>query len=365
MDEVEEEMLKSIARAAGLLAYLLITFEMLFMITPFALYYYSIYSPLLSWPSRFPATAWLPAFFLPHLSSEVFPSVGTLIFLLGLAGFILCALQLYYMKFRRRGVVQGGFYKRIRHPQYLLLAISGLGLLILWPRFILVLAYVNMLWLYYFLARNEEWRMETRYGETYHEHKTRTWMFLPGEPGARLSRQLFGWIRHRRVRLLVIYGLTVAGSVGAGFALRLLSLIVTPHLSLPDQKIAAVSFLSENGGELRNLVESVSASSEIQNYFRERNSWVLLQAMEGNRPVVHLVIDAGMTRPNADHLPLAKEGIKLVFSRRKDRPPHADPFSAWARWQPVLVAEMEGQKISRVIELEQGMLAGNPVMPIF
>ncbi len=131
-------MLKSVARAAGFLAYLFITLEMLFMVTPFALYYYSVYSPLLAGPFSLPATAWLPAFFLPHLSTEVLPSMGGLIFLLGLVGFVLSAFQLYYAKFRGRGVVQSAFYKRIRHPQYLFLAIAGLGLLIVWPRFIVL-----------------------------------------------------------------------------------------------------------------------------------------------------------------------------------------------------------------------------------
>jgi hypothetical protein len=55
-------MLKSVARVAGFLAYLFITLEMLVMVTPFALYYYSVYSPVLAGPFGFPATAWLPAF---------------------------------------------------------------------------------------------------------------------------------------------------------------------------------------------------------------------------------------------------------------------------------------------------------------
>jgi hypothetical protein len=74
-------MLKSLARTAGFLAYFFITLEMLFMVTPFALYYYSAYAPLLSAPSNFPAAAWLPAFFLPHLSTEIVPSIGGLVFL--------------------------------------------------------------------------------------------------------------------------------------------------------------------------------------------------------------------------------------------------------------------------------------------
>jgi hypothetical protein len=73
-------MLKTFARAAAFLAYLAITLEMLFMVTPFALYYYSFYSPLLAGPFSLRVIAWLPAFFLPHLSTEILPSLGGVIF---------------------------------------------------------------------------------------------------------------------------------------------------------------------------------------------------------------------------------------------------------------------------------------------
>ena len=106
-------MLKSFGRAAGFLAYLFITLEMLFMATPFALYYYSVYSPLLAGSFNLPATGWLPAFFLPHLSAKILLSIGVLIVLLGLIGFALSAFQLYYAKFRRRGVVGSGFYNML------------------------------------------------------------------------------------------------------------------------------------------------------------------------------------------------------------------------------------------------------------
>ncbi len=299
-------MLKSFARAAAFLVYLTITLEMLFMVTPFALYYYSFYSPLLSGPSSLRAIAWLPAFFLPHLSTEILPSLGGVIFLLGLVGFFLSAFQLYYAKFRQRGVVQGGFYKRIRHPQYLFLGLAGLGLLIVWPRFILLLAYINML-----------------------------------------------------------YCLSLAGAIGAAFVLRALTFSLTTHLSLSQQRIAAVSFLSINERELRQLVESAEAAEEIQGRIKPLDDWVLIQAMDGKPRVVHVMIDAGMTRMSAKNLPLSRKGIKLVLSRSVDRPAYEAPFSIRARWQPVLVAEMNGQKISRVIELNEGSFLGNPVMPVF
>src|SRR6266852_3456629 len=172
-------MLKSFARAAGFLAYLLITLEMLFMVTPFALYYYSVYSPLLAGPFGLPATAWLPAFFLPHLSTEILPSIGGLI-------------------------------------------------------------------------------------------------FLPGEPGRHLQERLFGWIRHRRVRLIVMFTVSLAVTISAAFGLRGASFALTKHMILPERKIAAVSFLSGDDRQLRDLIRSAEAAGDVQNQMRGGDSWMLV-----------------------------------------------------------------------------------------
>ena len=358
-------MLKSFARAAGFLAYLLITLEMLFMVTPFALYYYSVYSPVLVGSFSLPATGWLPAFFLPHLSTKILPSMGALIVLLGLVGFAVSAFQLYYAKFRRRGVVQSGLYKRIRQPQYLFLGLAGLGLLILWPRFILLIVYINMLWFYYFLARSEEGRMEARYGEAYREQKQRTWMFLPREAGEYLQKHLFGWIYPWRARLFVIYLVSLAVTINVAFGLRETSLALTTHIILPKQKIAAVSFLSENEEQLRDLIQSAEGAEEAQDRIKAEDTWILVQAMEGKRPVVHIMIDAGMMRRKAEDLNLAKQGVKLVFLRSKGGLAQDQPFSPWVRWQPVLVVEMNDGKVSQVQSLDRGLFVGNPAMPVF
>ena len=236
-------MLKSLARTAGFLAYFFITLEMLFMVTPFALYYYSAYAPLLSAPSNFPAAAWLPAFFLPHLSTEIVPSIGGLAFLIGLVGFLVGAIQIYYAKLRRRGVVKSGFYARVRHPQYSFLALAGLGLLIVWPRFILLIIYIHMLWFYYLLARSEEERMQSRYGDLYVAAMRGTPMFLPGEPGRRLVQRLLGWVRNRRLRLFAIYCVSLVAAIGGAFTLRQLSLHLITHLN-SSGGVAAISFFA-------------------------------------------------------------------------------------------------------------------------
>jgi len=358
-------MLKSLAKATGFLAYLFITLEMLFMVTPFALYYYSVYSPVLAGSLNLPATAWLPAFFLPHLSTKFLPRIGVLILLLGLVGFVLSAFQLYYAKFRRRGVVQSAFYKRIRHPQYLFLALAGLGLLIVWPRFILLIVYINMLWFYYFLALSEERRMEAHYGEAYREEKQRTWMFLPGEPGGRLQVRLFGWIRNRRARMIVIYVVSIPIVIGAAFVLRGVSLGLTTHVVLPGQKIAAVSFLSGDEGKLRDLLKSAEGAEDIQRQIKSEDGWLLVQAMRGKRAVVHVMIDAGMTRQTAEDLKVGKEGVKLVFSCPQGGSVGEQPFGASVRWHPAFIAEMNDGIVSDVLPIEQSLFVGNPVMPVF
>src|SRR6266568_4803541 len=337
---------------------------MLFMVTPFALYYYAVYSPLLAGPLSIPATAWLPAFFLPHLSTEVLPSIGGLISLLGVVGFVLSAFQLYYAQFKRRGVVRSGFYKRIRHPQYLFLALAGLGLLIVWPRFILLIIYVHMLWFYYLLACSEEERMQSRYGDLYIAATRNVPMFLPGAPGRRLARLLLGWIRNQRLRLFAIYCVSLVAAIGGAFALRQLSLHLITHLN-SSGGVAAVSFLPGDTRELGALVQLAKADPTVQDRLNQADGRILVQATEGKPSVVHVMIDAGMMRARAKGLSLAEKGVKLVFLQRKDQYLDKGPFEAGVRWQRAFIVEVEGQRVSRLIDLNQVSFPGNPLMPIF
>jgi protein-S-isoprenylcysteine O-methyltransferase Ste14 len=329
----------------------LITLEMIFMVTPFALYYYSAYAPFLSAASSVPGLAWLPAFFLPHLSTDIVPSVGGLILLVGIGGFLIGALQIYYAKFRKRGVVAGGLYKRVRHPQYFFLGGAGLGLLIVWPRFILLIIYVNM---------------RSRHGDAYLEPMRAIPMFLPGDPGGRLARLLFGWVSNRKLRLSVIYCVSLVVALGGGFAFRELSLRLTKHLDLADEKIAAVSLMpsARTQLELRELVQLARSDRDVQDRLDRYDGRILVQATEGKPSVAHVMIDAGMTRRQANSLPLAEKGFELVFLQNNQRA-QDNPFAPSVRWQPVFIVEMDGLRVWRVVDLNQASFRGNPVMPIF
>lgn len=210
---------KRFGRLVSSLFYGVIALEVIIMITPFAVYFYSIYAPILNFLYRHQATAWLTGFFFPHLavadnSFLIFLSVlGPLLFILGIVLFLVCALQVYGAKLFRLGVVTGGLYRFIRHPQYLSLGISGLGLLLFWPRFIILILFVSMLFVYYFLARDEERRMKKAYPEAYTQYiQLVPNMFLPGNIGGKIYA-ILPFSKNRRgfsFTLFYIVSLTIA-----------------------------------------------------------------------------------------------------------------------------------------------------------
>src|SRR5437899_5482560 len=146
--------------------YGLVMFEVIIMISPFAFYFYAAYGPTLKWLNHSRATAWLTGFVLPHAVFTTSPfleflrwHLGRYAFGLGLVGFFFLAVQIYGSRLFRRKVVMSGAYRYIRHAQYLCLSIAAFGLFTMWPRVIIFLLFVGMLFAYYYLARVEEQRM--------------------------------------------------------------------------------------------------------------------------------------------------------------------------------------------------------------
>jgi protein-S-isoprenylcysteine O-methyltransferase Ste14 len=212
------------ARGAIVLSFV-VALEIVIMISPFALFFYAVFNPILLALDHFAATRWLTAFFLPHMVVSPDPALrvirvlGSVAFVAGAAVFLACAVQVYAGKLLRTGPATRGLYAVIRHPQYLALGVAGLGLAILWPRFLTLVLLAIMLFLYYLLARDEERRMLAGFGDDYHAYMERTGMFFPRLSGSRPS------LSESRRPLTVGRGLAILvplllASVGAGFVAR-------------------------------------------------------------------------------------------------------------------------------------------------
>ena len=92
--------LRTILKPSVWVFYAIFVLEILFMISPFALYFYALYGPVLDVLQRWVITAWLTQFFLPHFSvtsslllNNLHGLAGVLI-IVGLAMFLAGALPL-------------------------------------------------------------------------------------------------------------------------------------------------------------------------------------------------------------------------------------------------------------------------------
>ena len=256
--------------------YLLIAFEIIYMISPFAIYYYSIYGKGLNFLSSNPVTAWMSSFFLPHIVEtsliilNIFKEVGWGLAILGFLAFFIGASQIYYYKFSKKGAVIGGIYKYIRHPQYVSLSICSFGLLLVWPRYLVLIMFIIMLFTYYFLARAEEKECEVRFGKSYSDYMNNTNMFLPfsipltdklpGLPGSGLLRKF---------AILTIFLLVLSTSIILAIEMRSYS-IEKMYVSYSENS-ATISAVEIEKGDIEKIIGIALSEKEVQNRLENAN----------------------------------------------------------------------------------------------
>jgi len=246
----------------ALVLYFVIAFEVLIMISPFAGFFYSLFNPVLLKFAAHPLTRWLSAFYLPHMVLPQDPFLqfvrvmGSVLFVLGMAVFCICAIQIYTAKFMGKGAVVGGLYSFIRHPQYVALGIAGLGLSILWPRFLTVLLWLVMAVVYYFLAKDEERRMLNAHAVSYGAYMKKTGMFLP--------KKIEQAITPSSGPGKAAFAVGIAAFVlGSAFLLRAYTI---DHLTLWTKapNVAGIAILPEDGFKMDHRMPDVLALQEVK-----------------------------------------------------------------------------------------------------
>jgi protein-S-isoprenylcysteine O-methyltransferase Ste14 len=270
--------------------YFIIAFEVLIMISPFAGFFYAVFNPVLLKLAAHASTRWLSAFFLPHmvLPSDGFLQIvrimGSILLILGLAVFLVCAGQIYTAKLRKKGAVLGGLYSIIRHPQYLALGIAGLGLAILWPRILTMVLWLVMALIYYFLAKDEERRMLNAHEETYREYMGKTGMFLPD----RLERLIAP--KSNAGKALFMLGLCVL-VIGAAFLLRAYTI---SHLTLWTKapNVSAIAILPEDGSMMDHRMADILGLSRVKDRI-QGNKQYLVYFIPRNYIMQGMIADTG------------------------------------------------------------------------
>lgn len=363
--------------------------EVLIMISPFAGFFYATqFEPVLGFLSKSPLTAWLDGFFLNHATTttslllEWQRKLGLVMIGLGLAGFLLSAVQVYGNRLRKRGVAKGFLYRVVRHPQYLCLGIAGWGLLTMWPRFLLLGIWVTMLFLYAGLARFEERRMEGKFGDDYRRFADTRGAFLPGSPVHRLFEATLGRLRPHAAGWATAYVFCLALAFSMAFAVRGFALASVARYVDPHDRTVVVSAWPKPEDWMRRIVRAALSNEQV----RQR-----LEAAGENMPLVATILPPkyGM-KGMYDTMPAGQanrgsggplmgvdpdsidEPVELVFSRAEK--PYmrglslSEALDADVRLAPLVVVKVSPAtgEVKRVENpLPQNAWGPNVVMPLF
>jgi len=279
---------KAIANSAIVL-YFIIGLEIVIMISPFAGFFYSVFNPFLLEIAKYPATKWLSSFFLPHLVVppddflKFIRIMGSVLFVSGMAGFLICALKVYANKFMKKGTALKGLYSVIRHPQYVMLSISGVGLSILWPRFLVPVLWLVMILLYYLLSKDEERRMLKDHPETYREYMDKTGMFLP--------KRIEKYCTPLSVTgEMVLFVLIVVVTIGGAFFLRDYTV---KHLALwTESNVTTLAVIPEDMQKIEHRMPDILNLEQIRSHLKEGEHY-LVYFLPANYIMQGLIADTG------------------------------------------------------------------------
>jgi protein-S-isoprenylcysteine O-methyltransferase Ste14 len=279
-----------------IILYFVIALEVLIMISPFAAFFYAAFNPVLLFFAQSPATSWLTAFFLPHMVSppgfllQTVRLAGSAIFVLGTVVFLVCVAQVYFHKFFRQDPALGGLYRWIRHPQYLALEVTGLGLAILWPRFLTIILWGVMVALYYLLARDEERRMVNQFGDQYRKYMMRTGMFFPRSVERTVGR-LLPLRKSPMLRSLIGFAILVVLVVGGAFALRAYTVDQLPLWS--EGRITAIPILPADSVMLEHRMADLLRLPELKSRLDPLSQPVLVYVVPQNYVMQGMIADTG------------------------------------------------------------------------
>lgn len=270
--------------------YFIIGLEIIIMISPFAGFFYAVLNPFLLVIAKYPSTKWLSAFFLPHMVVppddflKFIRIMGSVLFVSGVVVFVLCALQVYTHKFLKKGAALKGIYSSIRHPQYVALATAGLGLSILWPRFLVVVLWLIMILLYYFLSKDEEKRMLKDYPDTYREYMGKTGMFIPKA----IERRLPSLNPVGKVSVFVLISAII---IGGAFSLRYYTV---KHLPLwTDSNVSALAIIPDDTMKMEHRMTDILNLEEVKSHLKDGRHY-LVYFLPANYIMQGLIANTGV-----------------------------------------------------------------------
>lgn len=230
--------------------------------------------------------------------------------------FCIGACRIYYCELTKKGAVIGGIYKYIRHPQYISFIVCSFGLLLVWPRFIVLVGFVTMLFVYYFLARAEEQECCAKFGESYINYMNTTNMFIPFINFNKKNITVSQTSKTMRIfKSLAFYTITLIVSLSIAYGLQNLTTdslysSYTDHSAtislckMDEDTISQITTIAKENTEVQAYLNKYTKDTTYLNYILP-TSWFAAEV-----PMNDLVYGSGHKSP-ADY---DKTQYKIIFT---------------------------------------------------
>ena len=355
--------------------YFLIAFEFFYMASPFAVYFYSAYKPALDFFNGIPALGWFISFFMPHAvrqtsspiinSHEIF---GAVLAVIGFVGFCVGACQVYYHKLAKKGAVTGGVYNFVRHPQYACFMLCSFGLLIMWPRYIVLFMFITMTFAYYYLARTEERECIRKFGSSYVEYMNKTGMFLP----FRLKKQsnLRPSNNSKMIRAASILGIyLIVQAAGFGLAYLLNTLSLNSLYAIYTDNSANISISEMKTQKLQQVLDIAMSDAEVRHRLEHHENDKLLNYILPTQWYAAEVPMNGVSNHNGHSSPAEydKTKYKIIFTKadmRTDKDISGkDIIKNVAKREGLaeVWVDLKEGKVTKILELNESFYKDTPV----
>jgi len=148
----------------------------------------ALFAEMYGFPLTIYILSWLVGYQNPlthesgHLLDPEFGMLSPLHFLsiLMIGGGILLIVKGWSKIYKAKGsLVTDGIYSYVRHPQYLGIFLTTSGFLLQWVTIPTAVMFPVLVFAYYRLAKREERKMESDFGDEYERYKLTVPMFLP------------------------------------------------------------------------------------------------------------------------------------------------------------------------------------------
>jgi hypothetical protein len=235
--------------------------------------------------------------------------------------------------------------------------------LLVWPRFLVLVSYVTMLFIYYLLAKMEDKNCSRRFGPIYDDYIKKT------NNQSIINSVLFH--DYSKSHVLIIYFITIFLSILAAIGIRNYSITTIPVYYTGNS--ATVSMIEMNDSAMIRILELTQETPEIRKIFYDTNNYYLNYIVPVEWRLADLPMEPYRESEEGHIHPdnISREVFKILFTKAqvysKENMTAREILKKTYRREPILLVKVDIQtkKIISEEKTPDQVIWGDIPTPLF